>query len=161
PAVYLTVLREPISRIVSHYHYVRRSPGHYLHARVVGRSLDLHGYAESGLSGELENGQVRLLSSRARTLEVCDQQCLDEAKQTLLDHFPVVGITERFDESVLLMRRVFGWKMPLYIKENIGEQSQRAPIDTRARRAIEKHNELDIQLYEFASQRLGTQIAEL
>src|SRR5579871_2524947 len=49
PTTYVTFLREPVARIVSHYYYVRSHPDHFLHQTVVGESLDLHAYAESGL----------------------------------------------------------------------------------------------------------------
>ena len=51
----LTILREPIDRIVSHYYYVLQQDQHYLHDRVVGENIKLEQYATLGLSEELSN----------------------------------------------------------------------------------------------------------
>jgi len=156
---YMTMLRDPVERIVSLYYYARRHPEHYLHAPIVDGRLDVRAYASSGLSDELENGQVRLLSLRARELGDCDRPCLEEAKQNLLAHFPVAGLTERFDESVLLLRRAFGWRLPVYAQANAGDRSARDRLDPETRQVLEERNRLDFELYRFAAERLDAQIA--
>ena len=41
------------------------------------------------------------------------------AKQNIIDNYPVIGVVERFDESILMMRRVFCWRTPFYTKANV------------------------------------------
>lgn len=157
PAQYVTMLRHPVARIASHYRYVRSTPIHYLHAAVVERDLDLVAYAQSGLSPELSDGQVRMFSARARELEECDEASLDEAKRVLAEEFEVVGLAERFDESLLLMQTALGWSAPYYIREN---RSARVPVKLaeEAVEAIEAANRLDLELYEFAEELLARRI---
>ena len=61
-ASYITMLRDPIDRIVSHYYYVLQNQGHYLHKEVAGKGLSLEQFADSALSTELDNGQTRVLA---------------------------------------------------------------------------------------------------
>lgn len=156
---YITLVRDPVERVISHYYYVLRHPEHDLYQRVVDGNLKLRDYVTAGLSDELENGQLRLLSERARGRAACDRACLDEAKRNLDEHFPVVGVTERFDESVLLFQRAFGWRVPLYARSNVRSRDTRAPVDDETRELILDRNRLDQALYESVVERLDTTVA--
>ncbi len=158
PARYVTMLRRPVGRIVSHYRYVRSNPEHYLHAAVVEEGLDLTAYALSDLSGELRNGQVQMFSARARELGDCDEACLEEAKQVLAGEFDAVGVTERFDESLLVMQEALGWSTPYYAAENRSAGPQ-AEVGEEAVAAIEGRNRFDLALYDFAAELLAQRVA--
>jgi hypothetical protein len=160
PVQYVTMLREPVQRVVSHYWFVRNQPDHYLYAAIVEGNLSLREYAERGcaLSGEIENGQVGMFSARARMRECADEESLEEAKRVLRDHFAVVGTTERFDESVVAMQRTVGLTTPVYVRRNIGP-APRGSVDPETRAAIEANNLLDLELYEYASALLDAQIS--
>jgi hypothetical protein len=147
PARYLTMLRHPVARIVSHFRYARSNPRHYLHAEVVERGFDLVWYARGELSDELRNGQVRMFSP---------SESLEEAKQVLAE-FDVVGLTERFDESLLLMQDALGWTTPYYARENRGPAAGE-PLTEEALAAIEAANPLDFALYDFAEGLLARRI---
>jgi hypothetical protein len=156
---YITLLRDPIERIISHYYYVRRMPGHYLHDRVVGDNMSLAEYAGSGLSDELDNGQVRLIAGvvSAETVPVgaCDTRLLEIAKRNIEGHFALAGLTERFDASLALMAIQLGWdRIPTYSNLNVSENKPpKDRIDASARSAIGKANALDCSLYEWAERR--------
>jgi hypothetical protein len=160
PSFYVTVLRDPVARVVSHYHYVRRHPEHYLYGEVVGTDMSLGDYATSGLSVELVNGQVQLLAGLWNLPIEITREHLETALANLEAHVAVAGLAERFDESLLLMRHACGWKLPLYASENVAPASARKPIDPGVRREIEARNALDQELYDHAAARLERQIAE-
>ena len=61
---YITFLRDPVERLISHYHYVLRRPKHYLYEQVVKDGLSLSDYVTSDISPELSNHQVRMISGR-------------------------------------------------------------------------------------------------
>lgn len=151
-ATYITLVRDPVDRVVSHFDYVRRETVHPLHRRVVEDSLSLAQYVEAGLSDELENGQVRLLSELG---------LLDDAKRNLLEFFPVAGVTERFDESLLLFRRAFGWRLPLYAPVNTTDRRDRSAVDPATRELILERNGQDAELYAFVVERLDAAIEAL
>lgn len=148
PARYLTMLRNPATRIASHFRYARSNPRHYLHVEVVERGYDLVRYARGELSDELRDGQVRMFSADAS---------LEEAKRVLAEEFDVVGLTERFDESLLLMQDALGWTTPYYARENRGPTSGE-PLTEEALSEIEAANPLDLALYDFAEELLARRI---
>jgi len=154
PATYVTLLREPISRALSDYHYVTSTPGHPIHEHV--KDLSLVEYFESGITGQLSNGQVRLLSGdhlpddlgvpSNRRMEHAD---LDNAQDHLRNGFAAVGLQERFDETLLLFRRRLGWGWPFYVRENVTTRDyRREDIDPGDLARLRELNLLDIELHE-------------
>ncbi|HVX30184.1 MAG TPA: hypothetical protein VHA53_06860, partial [Nitrolancea sp.] len=59
PSVYITVLRDPVARVISHYHFVRCSPGHYLYDAA--NELSLSEFVVACGPDEPNNDQTRLL----------------------------------------------------------------------------------------------------
>ncbi len=153
PSTYITLLRDPVERIISHYYYVLRTPIHYLYKDVKSKNMSLKEYVCSGLSGELDNGQTRLIAgfNFSDTAQPASQEMLEVAKQNLKSHFAVVGIAEEFNKTLIILKKGFGWKMPFYVKENTTKNrlmKERIPKETLD--VIKKHNELDIELYRYA-----------
>ncbi len=153
PSTYITLLRDPVERIISHYYYVLRTPIHYLYKDVKAKNMSLKEYACSGLSVELDNGQTRLISGfnfRDHS-QPASQEMLEVAKQNLKSQFAVVGSVENFNKTLMLLKKEFGWKMPFYVKQNttknrlLKERVSKETLDV-----IKKHNELDIELYRYA-----------
>src|SRR6185436_7498297 len=107
PCEYITMLRDPVERMISHYYYVLRTRGHYLHELVTTKGIGLKDYAVGGLSEELDNGQVRLISGCGRRppYGACSREFLELAKQNLRERFALVGLAERFDETGLQIGR--------------------------------------------------------
>ena len=159
---YVTLLRHPAERIVSHYYYVKRRPGHYLHHHIAA-GMGLAEFASAGLSGEMDNGQVRLLSGHDQDIPCgqCTRDLLDTAQRNIEQYFAVAGLTERFDESLVLMAIELGWNWtPYYLNRNVTQDKPVAKqIDPVALKAIEQANPLDFELYEWASRRFQTQLA--
>ena len=159
---YITLLRHPAERVVSHYYYVKRRPGHYLHHHLES-GMDLAEFASAGLSGEMDNGQVRLLSGHDQDIPCgeCTRDLLDTAQRNIENHFAVAGLTERFDESLVLMAIELGWNWtPYYLNRNVTKDKPVAKqIDPIVLKAIEQANPLDFELYEWASRRFQIQLA--
>jgi hypothetical protein len=161
PSVYITLLRDPVERVISHYHFVRRSPGHYLYDAA--NELSLSDFVVACGADEPNNDQTRLLAGRYQAEETPPNadDMLAAARSNLREHVVVVGITEEFDRSLLLMRCTFGWGKPFYIRENVSKKpSRRAVIATETRRVIETYNALDIDLYEEARKRFAERARE-
>lgn len=155
PSRYVTVIRHPVERVVSHYWYVRRWQGHRLHERVCTADMTLEEYVSSRVTRELNNGQVRnLVGPGHLSVEYgqCDESMLSQAFENLEKWFAVVGIAERFDETLLVMRRELAWKKwPFYVAKNVSRRSTRIDeLPGRVVRRIERDNELDLELYERA-----------
>jgi hypothetical protein len=158
---YLTCLRDPVARLVSHYHHALHEADHYLHQAVTRGPLDLAGYVTSGLSGELSNGMTRMIAGIADfDGAVLGPDDLERAKHHLETRFDGVLLSERFDEGLLLLAETLGWTTPYYLRRKVGRYSARsAEPDPATRRIIEAHNALDLELYRWAKDRFEARAA--
>ena len=150
-SIYITMLRHPVERAISHYYYVLRRTTHNLHDRVKEARMGLQDYVTSGVTHEMDNGQVRLLSGHDDDLPFgeCTEVHLHRALHNLREHFSVVGLAERFDESIILMQHALRWSTaPYYVKRN-ARPGPSPEIGSDVRRRIEEVNWLDMALYEY------------
>jgi hypothetical protein len=147
-STYVTVLRDPIDRVISHYCFVRGDPTHYLHATA--RQMSLSEYVVSCDLAEPNNDQTRLLCGEyeGSVPARCTDAMLPAAKSNLREHFAAVGLTEDYDRSLILMKRLLGWSYPFYVRQNVTPQRLRRehlPDDTL--RVLQAYNRLDMELY--------------
>lgn len=162
-ATYVTFVRDPAERVLSHYRFALGRPDHYLHNHVKAERLTPADYVASGVSTELDNGQVRLIAGPA-SLDVpfgdCGRDLLDLALENIRRHFSVVGMPSFFDESLLLMHRRLRWrKWPCYASLNVSGGGGITLSDSD-RSVIETYNQLDRRLYEVIKDRLTGEIAD-
>jgi hypothetical protein len=95
---------------------------------------------------------------------------LQRAKNNIEEHFAVAGITERFDETIMLMKKRLGWpRNPYYVTSRVGKKSassgkspsQRERIDDETQQLIARENALDIELYECVRHRFEDEVSSL
>jgi hypothetical protein len=154
PPIYITLLRDPVDRVISHYYYVLRRPEHALHAEVTSRGMSLEEYAERAPAPELRNGQTRMVVGLTGATPL-PPEALEIAKEHLTRHFAVAGLTERFDESLLLMQKRFGWRNVLYVRRKVSpNRPPERVISPASRQAILANNSLDAALHQFAGEQL-------
>ena len=160
PSTYVTLLREPVALIASQYHHVRRHEGHILH-EAAQEYPDLASYVRSGISLEMDNSQTRAFAGDSTTpFGGCTRAMLDRAKANLVESFAVVGLTERFDESLVLMERAFGWTKLRYVTVNVDPgRSRRAPLSEEDLALARTQNALDLELYAWGSERFAATLA--
>jgi hypothetical protein len=112
--------------------------------------MTLYEYAARRVTPESENQQTAMLGGHALGPSL-SRETLEIAKQHLKTYFRVVGLTEHFDASLLLLGRALAWGMPFYLRENVTrEKPIEAEIEPRARAVIAELNALDLELYAFA-----------
>lgn len=165
PSTYITVLREPVDRAVSHYYYARGLTSHYLHQKIVDENLSLQDYVTSGICLEMDNGQTRLLIEKGgytTPFGECPPEFLEQAKQNLREHFAVVGTSERFDETLVLAQTILKWSPPVYLSWlNVGrDRMKREQVPPDVVTAIQQCNALDMELYDYVNKLLDTLIAK-
>lgn len=152
PTTYCTILRDPVERVISHYYFVRDTPGHYLRDFATEKSLKE--LLESRQAVMLNDMHVRLLSGVLGDLGFgeCTQETLETAKKNLREHFSVVGLTERFDETLLLLKNAYGWQDVCYTRKNVTpSRPTRDELPPGTLEAIIETHQLDLQLYQYAS----------
>ena len=155
PCAYVTMLREPVGRVLSTYYYLRRRKDLWVHDAAIRLSLDE--YAQGPMVQESGNMQTRIVAGAFGSAGRCTEETLDHAKRNIEETFAAVGLTERFDESVLLWGKVLGWRKLHYVSKNVARPRRDSP-SPEAIRAIEDANAFDAELYRFAAARLDEQL---
>lgn len=163
--LHITVLREPVARLISYYYYIRTSESHYLHDWVVNEDISPQAFFESKPTMEIDNLHLRFLCSTDCSnvpIGGCTREMLEEAKDNLKNRFAVVGLQEYFPQSLELTARVMGWKNITIPEINRApEKSKAAEKDAQTIELIRSMNELDIELYEYGQELFVKKCAEL
>lgn len=159
---YITLLRDPVDRIMSDYYYILTRPEHEFHRRVTSANMSLIDLVRSGFYHSLDNHQTKYLSG-VRDLEYgsYSSEVVDIARENLQKHFSVAGLTERFDESVILMKRTLGWRTPYYVREKVTPNRPGKESLTREElECIQEYSRMDQELYQFVRDRFEEQIVQ-
>ncbi|MEH7385242.1 sulfotransferase family 2 domain-containing protein [Bacillus sp. JJ1521] len=145
PFTYATMLRDPVDRVISHYYYFL-GKGHFKKET---------SFEEFITTPKFFNFQTLYLSGGTAP-------DLDVAKANLNTYFPIVGITELFEESTFLMKKEFGWNDIVYTKKNVtAVRPEKKQISKEITELIIQHNKLDIELYQYARKLLENKIQNL
>lgn len=165
PSWMITLLRDPVERLLSQYAHVARQPDHFLHQHLAGeneRQVSLSAFLRADFV-EADNAQVRALAGPDATglpFGGCNEDVLEQAKKNIAEGVAVAGLTERFDETLVLLMQQFNWISPCYLRQRVGEnrlhQSDVLPEDWPY---ITQMTQWDRKLYDFAAAGFEQRIA--
>ena len=147
----VTILRDPVERIISHYFYARNDSRHYLHSSIHGSKMSLDCYVGSGLSDELRNWYTTHFSGLP--LDVAEQkpeESIGKAAKVLLNRYDVVGFLDSFSMFIDNLRRQANLACE-YDGNRVNVSESRSCIECVPQSTIERIkqvNFLDIALYE-------------
>jgi len=160
PTWYVTLLRDPIERVISNYYYVRRFSVHRLHDTMHARGWSLREYVVESGNSALENGMTRQIAGHAKG-SVTDAM-LDCAVAHVDEHFAVAGVVERFDASLLLMKRRLGWLSVYYHRRNVTKgRPGKADLPEETLRVIRSKNRFDLKLYRQVRSTLDAELEQI
>ena len=161
PALYFSLLRDPCDRLVSAYRHIRSEPRHRLHRQVVGEGLSFEEFVTSGITLETDNWQLRCLAGDADTpFGACGEDMVQKAMTNVRHDFALVGISERFDDSLVVLSRMYGWRRIRYVRLNQAT-SERPEVTPSVVEAIEAQITLERKLYAQANEILTSVSAAL
>ena len=155
PVRYITMFREPVARAISDYNFAMSTPEHILYKELNEKAMTLLQDVEMRARLGFANMYTRLLSGCVSWDNFMlsgdlPQDALEIAKENMRK-CAVVGITERFDESILLFKKRLGWSDCNYARENVtpSVRVSRHQISGEAEEAIREYCKLDIELYRY------------
>ena len=158
-ARYITFLRDPVERTLSHYYRIlsshRKSP--------VADLPEEPSLEQLHADGEYlhDNLQTRFLSGVAEPFDEVTEEMFENAKKNLAESFVAFGLVERFDESLVLLKRRLGLRSVLYVSKRMTpERPRTAESKAELVPLAERFNAYDLQLYEFACKRFESMVAE-
>ncbi len=157
PATYLTILRDPIERVISSASHNLRWFGKEEREVTV---RDLERYLVEAQIRDFDNGQTRRLSGVDAEFGRCTPAMLAGAQQHVREHFSAVGLTERFEESLVLFGRVLSWPLDFYFspQQVDSRRASRSELSADVLEVLAERNRLDVALYDWASARFDDQI---
>jgi Galactose-3-O-sulfotransferase len=147
PATYITVMRGAVERVISAYYFMSNYKLHPNYWKFRREDWTLEDFVRRS---PRENVQTKMIAG-ADYDEPCTAEILAKAKENLR-YFSVVGITERFEESLALMKLRFGWKLESYSSFNVTRtRPKKRDLPQSTLDLITERNRFDIELYECAA----------
>ena len=131
PCRYIVLLRDPLERAISDYYYVLTSSAHPRHEEYTRKKMTL----EQNLRARIDFSHQTILNlllypnlelfpyipniKKWRGYESCSMnEIMEQSKRKLREDFFQAGITDRFEDFVLLLARKLGWRLPYYHIKN-------------------------------------------
>lgn len=184
-AVYMTFMRDPVDRFISHYYFIKQSPFDPLMKKLeqlrdpnryqqrtleflrltANRRSSLEEFLDLSIDLDVMDLQTRIIggfvdpADETPPFQELPPNALPVALDNIQRDIPVVGLVEHFDASLLLFRKAFGWRNIFYARHNpTRSRPALSQVPSLLRDKIEKASPLDMELYRRMSERLQEQI---
>jgi len=167
PAFLFTMLRDPVSRFFSEYRYMLsfdregawRPPG--------GAMDSLRAFLDYRIETNAMEVQTAMISGYfpgvgvQPPFEPLPADALEKAKAHIRDHFGLVGVTDRFDETMLLLKQALGWRRGVHYARRNTTTHQRTgrAVDPALLERIRAHTKNDAALVTYANELLDQALA--
>ncbi len=154
PCQYISIVRHPVDRIVSLYSHIKL--GDHPYSSII-KGMSLQEFVMGRITNETVNDMIRYICGRWNISDSyaddapIDRNDFDMAKENIEKNFKMVGISERYDEFLVILKMMFGWGNMCYKKLNVTENKFSASEKDIS--VIQKVNNLDLELYEFIKYR--------
>jgi hypothetical protein len=138
PCIMATMLRDPVRRVASAFNYSHFRQGNDPH------SLD-------EFVAEVERGEAEFNDG--------DSNYMSRVLNDSLSEFAIIGVTEKFDETLLIIAEELGWALNelVYQRQNVTPEA--LAISDRTYQKLLDINLKDMQLYERAKAHLNGKIS--
>ena len=143
PAIYITLIREPVDRIISMYYFIREEPAHRLHNELLSKDMSLEDFVLSRNCPR--NEQVKKI---AGSMAGSAKEIMDWAYQNISNQFLAVGTQENFDDFLQVLQKILGWKNQSYTKQKVTQnRKNKREVSQELIEIIKERNGMDIAFY--------------
>jgi hypothetical protein len=145
PSRYVTILRDPVERAISLYYHLK-----------LPNVVSLEEFVSHPPYREVDNGQTRRISGEDPQIGRCTPTMLKRAKDNLQNQFCVVGVTDRFEETSVFLKRVMGWTKEIvgYPRNTNPARVSALSLSRATTELIRSKHAFDVELYRIASELL-------
>ncbi|WP_419788260.1 sulfotransferase family 2 domain-containing protein [Pseudodesulfovibrio sp.] len=156
-----TFLRDPVQRVISEFYFLKRWPKSHLYEYLNRNNVSLMEYVTSENRVLKHRGRNNMVNSLSGIRGGNMEEGLELAWHHLRDRFEFFGILERFDESLLMLKRLMGLGSIFHEKKNVRGTSLDKPISREEYDLICEHNRFDLRLYERAVTEFAARVDRL
>jgi hypothetical protein len=106
--------------------------------------MSLYDFVTEINEGDINNGQIRYISG----IQDKEEFMLEKALENIEKYFAFVGTIEKFDESLIMLKKMYNWTLPFYeIRNKTDNRPKLKDINKKTIDAIKHYNAGDISLY--------------
>ena len=151
----ITFLRDPINRVKSFCQHASEGKSPYLRLDFHPGAFSLDEFLESG-NAELSNLQTKMLinsrdcTSPALLGKMSSSEARNMALANLFGKVSHFGLTEFFDESLIIFSQSLNWSIPVYFSLNRKDATRLIEFKERHLSRIAELNSIDINVYNVA-----------
>lgn len=138
PAIYITLLRHPAARLVSNLRFA-------MDRGKLSSDITMEGVFEN--KRLLDNIQTRQLAGLADRDLPCTAETLETARANIRQHYAVIGVTERFDETLRALITLLGWPDIAYTDRQVSRSAIHPELEEAATAAVQRYFPFDLELY--------------
>jgi hypothetical protein len=143
PYFYITVLRDPLPRLLSQYRFGIQRGGWY-------ETSTIAQVMEKGqMADNLQTRQLAGITDRATPVTA---ETLKTAIEHLRAEYTVVGTSERFDDTLKLLITVLGWPDVAYGNRQVTAGASSPQLMLQAQEAAQRFFGYDLELYAVAKE---------
>ena len=141
--IFVSVVRDPVARVVSHYHYIRGKPGNGLHNRLYHKTL----------FQAIRGRRFAALADRKQIELLCGEKNLAILRETMTKHRYIVGKQEHSQELFDYLSEVFNIYPYEDERKNVATSGYQSEIEAQPdyNDAVEIIRNMNRDEYEFYS----------
>lgn len=157
PSTYITVLRDPVERVLSAFYFMRSYKLHPLYWKLRREKWTIEEFVRHSTR---DNVQCKIIAGGDYHAP-CSEAILEKASHHLTRYFSVVGLSERFEESLALMKLRFGWQLKSYSSFNVTRtRPKKGDLASTTLDLIRERNRFDVALYQHAVTHFETAVSK-
>jgi len=171
PARYVTMLRDPVEWSLSFYSVISGGKVNMhipILRKVAQEGIELRDFPRFLIDNGLTDPQTRAIGGFVDVARMAPPypplppNALHHAKDNLNRDFSVVGLVEKFDESLVLLKTILNWSNVHYRWQNATDKRvRREDVPDALIDEIKGCHPRDVKLYETAASRFSAQIESL
>jgi hypothetical protein len=152
---YFTFFRDPRQRLLSGYKHLKGDGSHGIKKIINVDEYSLKDFLKEGVAKNFDNFMVRYMSGNIQKPYLhINEDDLKLAIHHLDTYFSIFGLTEYFDESLVLLSDHMKWSPLYYVRENKSSYKiDPKELDEETEQLISVCNKYDEILYQHASAR--------